>query len=158
MRMSYVFFCTEQPQGKFPGQRFLQATSNSLKLFPFHRRHFGILQLSFTGMIFGFITVLFLLTFLVPRTLNIYWILSPMLILWGIIAWRWAVQIAFRYSERQSYVGLDLRVLEVKFGFANHRLLAETAGGKTVLIVNCRRRTLNDALELAFPSGVPGSR
>lgn len=79
-------------------------------------------------MIFGFIIVLFLLTVLVPRPFDIYLILAPALILWGIKAWRWAVQIAFRYSEKQSFVGLDLRVLEVKFGLVNHRLIAATGG------------------------------
>jgi hypothetical protein len=150
MRTGYVLLCTEQPAGEFPGQRFLRATRRSLKLFLCQRSDFDVLELSLLGMIFGFMGCLFLaLTYLTPRSFNIYWVLPPALVLWTVKVWPWAVQTAFRYSGRRSPAGLDLQVREVKFGLINHRLRVEAAGKETLLIINCTRRTLADALELA---------
>jgi hypothetical protein len=150
MRKIYVFLCTQQPEREFPVQRFLQATRSSLKLFPLRRKDFGVLELSFLGILSGFMVPFFLLlTLLVPGSLNVYWILAPAFIIWSVKAWQWAVKAAFRYSEWQSPVGLELQMRKVKFGLVNHKLQVEAGGRETLLIVNCRHRTLTDALQLA---------
>ena len=151
MRTSYLFLCVLQPQREFEKTCFVQATKNSLRLFPIKRASLGLMQLSFMGIISPYIIGVLTMGTLVPRWFNIYWVFLPGLILLATKAWPWAQRIAFRYTERRTMNGEELQVHQVKAGALRQTLQVETGGRKATLIIQCRRRSLARALELASP-------
>lgn len=145
-----MFLCSGHDEHELPKQQFLHVTKGSLSLFPSPRRNFGVLQLSFLGIVLSFTVALTSLTaFLGPNTLAVFWLLLPAMVAWMFLAWPWAVRVAFRYSRRNGPKGTGLRFREAKFGLIHHRIRVESDGRKLFLIITGRRQTVADAIQLA---------
>jgi len=131
----------------------MEATEHSLTLTPLSRRWLTLWMLFMMAFMAPFaIILLFAIVFVVqsyPATRPLEWdVVSPSLILFGVLSYGWSRRLAWRFSKTNEK-RLDPKIIRMKHGIFSTNMTVDTEEGAMLLVVQGRRGTIARALELS---------